>query len=190
MTEIDYQISVKLGNEFKHMRDINTDWTQDVLTFVLKWLRKAPPEFWTKPASSTGVNHPKTSGGAGGNIVHTKSAFWIADTLCDVWMFAGVIDKLRICILAAVLLHDFHKFTDSLGSHGITAADLLGSDDSQPYIKLICHGVRYHMGRWTDGAIGWGGQTTDFAQVAHIVHIADMLSSRRWLEYNPAGHSD
>jgi len=147
-------------------------------------------DFWTKPASATGVHHPKTSNCIGGNIIHTKQAFWIGTTILNTISEDFISSEKRACVLSAILLHDIDKFNESLENHGITASEKILKYKNAtifPYwIVDISLMVKYHMGKW--GA----EQLNDIScrllsstvECIKIVHLSDYLSSRPFLEFN------
>ena len=79
--------------------------------------------FWVNSASKTGVHHPKTSNVYGGNIIHTKHAFYIALTLISADPIFLNLHNTVACILSSILLHDILKFSNTLESHGTIAAN-------------------------------------------------------------------
>jgi len=189
------QIEQIFSKEIARMRELSRESTRDIVMFTKHCLSMAGLGFWTSPASKTGVNHPLTSNGYGGNIVHTKSTFWIADTICKtVYDENDETERLDYaCVLSACLLHDLDKFIDSLETHGGHAADRINMeieriDKGNIYFRLISFGVRHHMGKF--GNTDYSTWLRDvmprsrFEHVARAVHLADYLSSRRFLEFN------
>lgn len=144
--------------------------------------------FWTEPASKTGVHHPKTSNGVGGNIVHTKSAFWIAHTILKT--HKTMFNETKASILSAVLLHDLDKFNASLEEHGHIAAERIKSFDSllcQQNGKIvygIATMVSFHMGEWGKYRIENCSFYQSLIECCKIVHLADLISSRPYIEFN------
>ena len=166
------------SNEFDRI----AEFYQIAIPMLIEMLHDLPDDkFWTEPASSTGVHHPKTSNTIGGNIVHTKQAFWIADTIIDT---VNMDNKQKAYILSAVLLHDIDKFTESIGSHGITAAQKIRQYCQERkfdihFSNAVSRCVMLHMGKWGDIKM----DNNEF-DMAGIVHLSDYLASRPFLEFN------
>ena len=150
-------------------------------------LENVSDDFWKMSASSSGVNHPKTSNGCGGQITHIKSAFWIAHTLCGV---APVSERTKDLILSAILLHDIEKKSHNIDSHakcGAIAVEkimhdmhnrkVLSFDFPMDQRKSLLRLVENHMGHYGDNYNP--GNIDEF-----IVHAADMIASRKWCEFN------
>ncbi len=152
------------------------------IPMLIEILHDLPDDkFWTEPASSTGVHHPRTSNILGGNIVHTKQAFWIADTIINTMQ---IVNEQKGYILSAVLLHDIDKFTESIGSHGITAAKKIrqyceARKFDFNFTNAVSRCVMLHMGKWGDIKMD-----DNIFDMVGIVHLSDYLSSRPFLEFN------
>jgi hypothetical protein len=172
------EICKTFRNEFDKISEYN----QLIIPILIDMLHDLPDDkFWTEPASSTGVHHPKTSNGIGGNVIHTKEAFWIADSILNTTKMQ---DDNKSYVLSAVLLHDIDKFTQSIDEHGITASKkILDYCESRQFNLqasiMISRCVMLHMGKW--GKIKMDDNIFD---MAGIVHLSDYLSSRPFLEFN------
>lgn len=138
-----------------------------------------PPFFWTEPASSSGKYHPASSLGRGGLVKHTKQVFWIAKTILDSQMFTVAYPQ---SVLAACLLHDGWKYTDSksftLKFHATRAVQELRNHassliSSRDWFDVMLSCILTHNGRFTKE---WDG--SKLLPEARIVHIADYVASR------------
>lgn len=156
-------------------------------------------KFMWESASRTGVNHPVTSSGIGGNLVHIKSAFYIGLGYLNV---SNLSDYRKDEILAAILLHDIKKYDDNvtLGNHGFIGADYIwniwleqeqGDNRNESFdndlfrsVSLICEMVAWHMGQWSECPDNSAWNYQFWLQEDFIVHLADYLSSRRHFEFN------
>lgn len=141
----------------------------------------APDYFWTIPASSSGEYHPEFALGEGGLIRHIKMAIRIATDI-----FAAITDDytsgfMRKCsdhVFSALIVHDCfkngiincgHTVDDHPLMCGIYARFLL--DESVEYL------IYSHMGRFGNFKVS----TTEES----IVHQADYIASRKWVNYDP-----
>lgn len=162
---------------------------KEMNAFVMFVVSYFPDKFWYMPASSTGKYHPETSLGNGGLYRHTKQVFWTALTILNSQMFENVN---RDIVLAACILHDGWKYGNkhnhTLRNHGVVAvAEIKALIERTNFFRgtpawyqhlLDC--VQAHNGKfnkeWTD----------EFTLEMKIVHIADYLASRPFLEFKEA----
>jgi hypothetical protein len=176
-----------------------------VALFVIRSFAAIAPEwFWHVPPSMSGRYHPREFRRPGGLVAHVKRTYWWAERLLDTLppeQAAGIRDAL----LAAVLLHDLHKFSppeilDDLGydidadnatrHHGDwTAACLVhlwdhsdrklpGQMSEMDYL-LIVEGVRCHMGRWGSPELPGEDTSDSHRRVVDLVHLADYIAAQR-----------
>jgi hypothetical protein len=154
-----------------------------ILDFVLLCVRlSCPSYFWTIPSSQTGKHHPPISQGTGGQVRHTKLAYWWARELMQVCEITPTQqDEIR----AAVLLHDMLKLGPNSESppdkyqhiHGMlfvmdVMSKLSKEDKLTGSQSSILDAIAKHMGRWTEPYI-----PCQESWVAHVVHLADYVAS-------------
>ena len=140
----------------------------------------APLSFWSVPASMSGKYHPRACRRLGGLVVHTRYAVRWLDRLTE-RAALKLDDTGRAAAVAALLLHDLHKYrcpgalrnragyrladATPTAAHGHWTADLLErfmadyyrgnpglEAELAPVLRLAIPAVRYHMGEW---GIGW-----------------------------------
>jgi len=146
----------------------------------------APLSFWSVPASMSGKYHPRACRRLGGLVVHTRYAIRWFDRLTERGDLK-VDDTVRGAGIAALLLHDMHKYgcpgdlrnragyrladATPTAVHGHWTADLLegfAADyyrrqpglefELAPVLRLAIPAVRYHMGEW---GLGWSDVLDD-----------------------------
>lgn len=163
-----------------------------VRDFVRNILTVIPERFWTEPASSTGKYHPSSSLGYMGLVRHTKQVFWIAKTMRDTKMFEQANFNV---VLAACLLHDAWKYYGAskftYKNHASLAVEKIDGivaltgcfktllpDGSNPdWYNLLLECIQAHNGKFTSE---WTGE---FNLEQKLVHLADMLASRPFLNF-------
>ncbi len=175
-------------NTFKQELSLIID--TEILSLTEKIIDRFPEPFWVKPASSTGKYHPASSQGEGGLVLHTKQVFWIAWTIMD----TNIFQVNRDIVLSACLLHDGWKYGTksdwTIKNHATLAMheiDKIVRDDGffvagRPdwYLCLLdC--ILAHNGRFTKE---WD-KTRSWTDEQKVVHLSDMLSSRRFLVFVP-----
>jgi len=140
----------------------------------------APLSFWSVPASMSGKYHPRACRRPGGLVVHTRYAVRWFGRLTEKAAFQFN-DTGRAAAIAALLLHDLHKYgcpgalrnragyrladAAARAVHGHWTADLLEGFTADyyranaglefelaPILRLAIPAVRYHMGEW---GLGW-----------------------------------
>lgn len=163
----------------------------EIRELVIRCLEHAPDYFWRIPASSTGNHHPSFALGEGGLVRHTKAAVRIALELIPSWYvylpgYEPIKPDRRDCIIAALILHDTCKRgvpdtgkTDT-GHPIIPRRYYLPFRDLAPhYYDWIMSLVARHMGPW-----GPEWPVTSDMTDWKLVHLADFLASRRWVQAN------
>ena len=168
--------------------------SEEMCEHVVNILSMASDSFWTKPASATGVHHPETSNGIGGNIMHTKQAFWILSTLLDGDSVMSSNKAYLASGCSAILLHDICKFEFPLESHGYAGSKLINdyisntemSESCKDMLQIAARCVAFHMGKWGDVNLQFSNPTCryDVDQLIVYVHQADYISSRPYLLFN------
>lgn len=147
---------------------------KDPLTrvFVCDFLNyKTPAYFWTIPASSTGKYHPKFALGEGGLVRHTIAAMKIGEELCRKDHITGIE---RDAIIAALALHDTFKQGKSHEGSGKTEHNHPELAASAIPLTAIATLVLTHMGQW--------GTYSPILSSQHLVHTADYIASRKFIE--------
>lgn len=149
-----------------------------------------PNYFWEIGASSTGKYHPKYSQGEGGLARHSKCVAMIAIDLMRMETYTFD-DYDHDLIILACLAHDTAKYgrdtfdKKAFKVHGETACDMLAEAWEQFFNEeaptLLTSSVASHMGQW--------GNTPVDSLGGELVHLADYISSRKFLE-NPQCSSD
>lgn len=149
-----------------------------------------PSYFWEIGASSTGKYHPKYSQGQGGLARHSKCVAMIAIDLMRMEKFSFD-DEDADLIIVACLAHDTAKYgrnefdKNAFKVHGETACDMLAEawekffGEEAP--SVLTMSVASHMGQW--------GNMEIQDRAGELVHFADYISSRKFLE-NPQCTSD
>ena len=174
--------------------EINLINDEGIRSFVRSVLLKAGI-FWSIPSSFSGKHHPKDEHGPGGNVLHTKRATRIADTMVDSYSLSS---EERDVILAACLIHDvtkgipaeedghFHydpmhpytvnqfvtecqKFDKQYGKDSLSSSLFISEDSLQTILRL----VRCHLGPWSPVP-----ETFPITYMDYIVHIADNIASK------------
>lgn len=179
-----------MQNPFTKELALITD--NEILSLTEKLIKHFPAPFWSKPASSTGKYHPNSSAGEGGLVIHTKQVFWIAKTIIDTCLF----DINPDIVLSACLLHDGWKYNESscwtLKNHATIAVNeidkIVRKDDFFAYGRpdwylLLLDCILSHNGRFTKDW-NYKNKLTDEQK---IVHLADIISSRKFLLFNLGG---
>lgn len=152
------------------------------------------PEFFQSPASTTGKYHPSYTLGEGGLYRHTCAAVGIAKDLLSLeWVQDKIDDSGRDYILAALILHDSAKCGRCWDSkytrhdHPIEASllikDNLEGEENQTFVDNVSRLVSCHMGQWNTAR--WDKTVLPKPEALDevIVHVADYLASRKYLEY-------
>lgn len=149
-----------------------------------------PDTFWTQSASTTGKYHPRACVGEGGLVRHVRLAVWWGLRLAK----ALELEKYNDEAVTALLLHDVLKREDNVATHGLEMAHairererrrcnkgdscdgcLLGKISRDNSISVVTEGIRYHMGKWTQG--GW--KDAKYLDFCRLVHLADYCAAQR-----------
>ncbi len=168
-------------NDFKdELESIGDVEIQNLTCDVLK---RAPPHFWYRPASSTGKYHAKEENESGGIIIHTKRVYEVALILLDAWLPTNE-DHLPPnpdVVKSASLIHDVCKYGDgpssykwTLSNHPKLAADFVkkiaGDKYNENKVNAISNAVLSHSGRW--------GKPLPSSTEGLMVHLADVIATR------------
>ena len=167
--------------------------TQSILCSMPAWFMK-------EGASSTGKYHPTYAQGEGGLYRHTCAAVKIYNDIASLQQYKEVIDN-KDWGIAALILHDMCKYGyDDMPSkytkfdHTLLVRKLLeylqyeSASENVPdeeYINNVCNLVESHMGQWnTNKYYPNIILPTPLTANQQLVHLADYLASRNYLEVN------
>lgn len=152
-----------------------------IRNLTIECLKRAPPYFWYKPASSTGKYHHADENEFAGLLLHTKRVCKVGLILAEAWVSTPPIN-LNI-ISSACLLHDIKKYGDGKSQWTVKNHPELGADfilkiykdlslvlPGQDIVEEISNCVRSHMGRW--------GLTYPEGDNYKIVHLADYIATQ------------
>ena len=167
--------------------------TQHILCSMPAWFMK-------EEASSTGKYHPTYAQGEGGLYRHTCAAVKIYNDIASLQQYKEVIDN-KDWGIAALILHDMCKYGyDDMPSkytkfdHPLLVRKWLeylqyeSASENVPdeeYINNVCNLVESHMGQWnTNKYYPNIILPTPLTANQQLVHLADYLASRNYLEVN------
>lgn len=162
--------------------------SEDLRDFVRYFFdEKCGDWFFTEGASSTGKYHPQFSQGEGGLVRHVRAAAWFLEELLrlssNAYMSAEYKDFARV----AILLHDCRKYggieydKTCYAEHGKLCAEAVEVawvemfQTSAP--ELLKMAIRSHMGQWTENR-----NDRPFTPIDRVVHLADYISSRSFID--------
>ena len=186
-TQTKYTIEQKLdffSDELKLIQ--NTE----IRKFTEDMLSKLPEYFWVTPAAKRATHHPDYARTENGLVKHTISAVNIAyDLVTRNDMFASC-KNYSDHIVSALILHDGCKSGKlSEGKYAVDHPLLIGELIRESYndknSELICSLISSHMGQWNTN-FGSNIEILPKPQnvLQSIVHLADYLASRRYLDFN------
>jgi len=162
--------------------------------FVREALALLPDYFFTIPASSTGKYHPSYALGEGGLVRHTKAAVIIFYDVANLEMF-HVTPEERDLGIVALILHDglkngIEQNTYTITKHPVLISNYLRENfPSFPFINEVCSYIETHMGQWnTDYKTQEEVLEKPSTKMQKLVHLADYLASRKYLELNFTGY--
>lgn len=155
--------------------------------FLIEALEMAPDYFWYAPASSTGKYHPSFAAQKGGLVLHTLTAIKIAKSLFPAYPELTLEDQENIIV--ALSLHDtvkkgFYEESNTVAGHERFPREYFISlkssipNDYEEIMDLIST----HMGIWNEDGNPPKRKEGYRISPAEIVHLADLLSSRKSLE--------
>lgn len=147
-----------------------------------------PDYFFKIPASSSGKYHPQYALGDGGLVRHTKAAVQIVNDLLALEQYESLLID-RDYIIIALLIHDGFKnglpnedgsYADfTVKEHPWIAANYVRNFDfaDKKVLQKVAEIIETHMGQWNYGILP--KPKTDAQK---LVHLADYLASRRYLD--------
>lgn len=171
--------------------------SERVRSLAIYALEASDEYFWKVPASSTGKYHPKTSLGEMGLVRHTYTLCSILEQLFEIELFEMSEFEQDLCRLAG-LVHDIKKHGEhvddtkksyTVHEHPLLAADYLEECNKEleyplkedELEKCLC-AIRSHMGKWNTSKKSDVVLPKPTNNMEWIVHIADYMASRRFLE--------
>lgn len=169
--------------------ELNLIQNKEIRNFTEDMLSKLPNYFFEIQASSTGKYHPTFAQGEQGLVRHTICAVNIAyDLVNRNDMFASC-KQYSDYIVSALILHDGCKsgrikqqYTQH--DHPIQVCNLIKENYQDKNSELICSLISSHMGQWSTGR----GSSVILPKPQNVlqslVHLADYLASRRYLDFN------
>ena len=155
-------------------------------------LNELPDYFYEIPASSTGKYHPKFALGEGGLVRHTKVAVRIAYEIIKTQSIGNVFtDDEKDLILISLMLHDglkegFPKEKYTKFDHPILAANFVKdkanlTELTSEEVKLISTNISSHMGEWNKSDYSDITLPLPKNKYQKMVHMCDLLSSRKFI---------
>lgn len=173
-------------NELSHIAD------ERLQALVAGYMNEEVPEyFWHCGASSSGKFHPCFAQGDGGLVRHTRAVVMFLDELLRMSTYAYMPQAYKDYAYAAAIMHDTCKYgiepeidKKCYNEHAETAADMfkafcMAHDYEAPELLLMA--MRSHMGQW--------GDVKPFTNIDRVVHMADYLASRSFIDI-PALHEE
>lgn len=155
----------------------------DIRDFTEQLLIDADDYFFIEPASSSGKYHPQYALGNGGLARHSIAVALILNGIleCNCYEFT---DKERDLLICSAIVHDIKKYGDGkkhtvkehpeLASKYILSEQKNGEFIPMEDSKFISEAVKTHMGQW--------GSEKPETNAQKLLHIADCLASRKWLD--------
>ena len=170
--------------------ELNLIQSEKIRTFTEEMLLKLPEYFWVVPAAARKTHHPETSHGEGGLVRHTISAVNIAYDLVNRNDTFLSCKQYSDHIVSALILHDGCKSgKTSQGKyavdHPLLVCELIRESYNDKNTELICSLISSHMGQWNT-SFGSSIEVLPKPQnvLQSVVHLADYLASRRYLDFN------
>lgn len=169
--------------------ELNLIKSENIRKFTEDMLGKIPEYFFEIQASSTGKYHPTFAQGEQGLVRHTICTINIAyDLVNRNDMFASC-KQYSDHIVSALMLHDGCKsgrikqqYTQH--DHPVQICNLIKENYNDKNSELICSLISSHMGQWSTGR----GSNVILPKpqnvLQSVVHLADYLASRRYLDFN------
>lgn len=150
-----------------------------------KLIEGADEYFFHEPASSTGKYHPQYALGEGGLARHSMAVAIILNEMLrtDCYSFTEKEKDLLIC---AAIVHDIKKYGNGskytvknhpeLASKYVIDTNSLKNVITEEEAKFCADAIETHMGQW--------GTIKPSTDAQKLVHMADCLASRKFLDVN------
>jgi len=180
--------SQELDLELQLIQDTEIlDFTKMILVNIVH------PLFYRKPASSTGKYHPESSLGDGGLLRHTKMVVAVANIICNSNMFMDTRISWPV-IFSACILHDAWKYDQdgqyhSTKLHATKAVDSINAFVEHENVFVVKPDWYFDILNciFTHNGFHVSSESMPIERMninQRIVHIADMISSRRYIEFD------
>lgn len=146
-------------------------------------LENADEYFFHEAASSTGKYHPQYALGEGGLARHSIAVAIILNDMLrtDCYQFT---DKEKDLLVCAAIVHDIKKYGNGgrytvkehpdIASQYVIDTQKLNNIISESDAKFMADAIKTHMGQW--------GAEPPSTDAQKLVHMADCLSSRKYIE--------
>ena len=166
----------------------------DLACLLNDFMRNSVPAYyWTTGASASGKYHPAFAKGEGGLVRHTVAVIKLALELYGVeCMNDGSEGFTKDDVITAAMIHDTFKYGMEntitangklqFKHHGEIAASafrLAGLMADYVVNPAILRAVECHMGQWTPTE---GNRNPGESQLARIIHVADYIASRNFID--------
>ena len=170
--------------------ELNLIQNENIRNFTEDMLSKLPEYFFTCKAAVKDTHHPDFARTEGGLIKHTISAVNIAYDLVNRNDMFLSCKNYSDHIVSALILHDGCKSgKTSQGKyavdHPLLVCELIRESFNNKNTELICSLISSHMGQWNTN---FGSKIEVLPKpqnvLQSVVHLADYLASRRYLDFN------
>lgn len=186
-----------MSNKEMLRNELNLIQDKDTRELIEKCLENAPEYFYHVSASSSGKYHPSQDLGEGGLIRHTKAVVQVAMDLIRSEVFSHS-DTYKDEIISACILHDLIKngFEDSghtVSEHPLLVSNLifkLDNINSKVETGIIGQLIQSHMGKWNTDKEGNEILSRPETDIEKLVHLADYIASRKYIDMSQIGLFD
>ena len=162
----------------------------EIRKFTEDMLSKLPEYFWVTPAAKRATHHPDFARTDGGLVRHTIAAVNIAYDLVNRNDTFASCKQYSDHIVSALTLHDGCKAGKTFEGkyavdHPLLIGELIRETHNDKDTELICSLISSHMGQWNTN-FGSNIEVLPKPQnvLQSVVHLADYLASRRYLDFN------
>lgn len=155
----------------------------DIRKFTEQLLEDADDYFFVEPASSSGKYHPEYALGEGGLLRHSISVAFILNEILSTDCYEFTDDEKDLLICAA-LTHDIKKYGNgqkhTTKDHPKLASDYIIKEQIKSRLiadyesDFVSDAVKSHMGKY--------GDEKPKTDAQKLLHIADCLASRKWID--------
>lgn len=188
-------MTMNKNNEFYKMmvNEINTIHSDDIRELGLVMLDSVPDYFFSAPASSSGLYHPKSDLGEGGLVRHSICVKRMLEHIMRIEEYSFLHERTRDLLALAALFHDclksgtqndyqLNKHTKFL--HPINGAAFVMTEcvkHSFPWedTKFLIDVIASHMGQWNTSSREIGTLPYPESPTQKLLHLADYLASRK-----------
>ena len=157
------------------------------------FINMLPDYFFKIAASSTGKYHPEFASGEGGLVRHSKVATYILNEIISTKTFGDdFTPDERDLLRFAILIHDGFKHgiteeTYTKHEHPLICATCLRAskdklDLTDDEIEYVASAIESHMGEWNKSSYSDVELALPTSKAQKIVHLADLLSSKKVLD--------